>query len=283
VVLAGRDEGRAADAEARLRALVPEASVERVSLDLASLSSVRAAARAIGDRHAGLDVLVNNAAVMAVPFGLTEDGFELQLGVDHLGHFALTALLMPGLLRRPAARIVCVTSLARVLGAPLSRRHLSSAAGYEPWTAYGRAKLADLQFAVELDRRLCAAGLAASALAADPGFSNTGLQAASARATHGLSQRAAAILARAVGSTPAVGARPQVHAAVDPAAERGRLYGLRWVLGGPVVRWPSLSPWLDAERCARTWRLSEEATGVRLDVAALAATVARAPEAGPGS
>jgi NAD(P)-dependent dehydrogenase (short-subunit alcohol dehydrogenase family) len=277
VLLAARHEGRAEGAEGRLRAFVPGASLERVSLDLASLSSVRSAARGIAERHAGLDVLVNNAAVMAVPFGLTEDGLELQLGVDHLGHFALTALLMPLLLRRPAARIVCVTSLARVLGGPLARRHLSSASGYQPWSAYGRAKLADLGFALELDRRLRAAGLATSALAADPGFSNTGLQAASARATGGLSQRAAYLLARRVGSTPAVGARPQVHAAVDPSAERGRLYGLRWVLGGPVVRWPTLSPWLDAERCARAWRLSEEATGIPFDVPALAAATAPRP------
>lgn len=265
VVMAVRNIAKAAIARDEIAREIPKASLELVQLDLGSLASVRAAAATILDTHAVIDTLVNNAGVMGIPYRTTSDGFEMQFGVNHLGHFALTAHLLPALLRSDRGRIVSVTSTARLFSSAIDPDDLTMAARYDPWRSYGRAKLANLQFAVELDRRLAAAGAQVRALAADPGFSHTDLQANSAREHRGLSQRFFDTTVGWVGTTPAQGALPQLRAATDPTARGGVLYGLRFVFGGSPVRNPYLSRSMRPEDLATLWSLSERATNVHFD------------------
>ena len=156
VVLVARSTERAAEARDRILRESPGASLEVAALDLASLDAARAAGDAIADAHPVVDILVNNAGVMALPYRTTADGHELQLGVNHLGHVALTARLLPSVLRAPAGRIVWLTSTGRFLGPSLDLADPTLERSYEPWAAYGRSKRAALQVALELDARLVA-------------------------------------------------------------------------------------------------------------------------------
>ena len=151
VVLACRSEQRGAAALAQLREAVPDADVELAPLDLGDLASVRAFAEWFASEHDGLDVLVNNAGIMAVPKATTADGFESQIGTNHLGHFALTGLLLPSLLARPQARVVTVSSVAHRMGS-IKLDDLNSERRYQRWLAYGQSKLANLVFTFELQR-----------------------------------------------------------------------------------------------------------------------------------
>jgi NAD(P)-dependent dehydrogenase (short-subunit alcohol dehydrogenase family) len=269
VVMGVRDLDRGATALERVRAGQPGASLELVALNTASITSVRAAAARILQAHPRIDILVNNAGVMAVPFGLSADGFELQLATNHLGHFALTALLAPALFRADAGRIVSITSTGRFLGRSLRRGDdPGKRAGYGSWAAYGRSKRAAAQLTVELDRRLVAAGAPARALAADPGFARTDLQVRSARESRGLSHRFFEAAVQLVGATPAQGALPQLRAATDPTATGGTLYALRFVVRGGPVPTPYLIPGLGRVEAGELWEASERITGVRFDVAA---------------
>lgn len=266
VVMATRDQERTDEACRDIRDDVPDAELDVHELDLASLESVSKCAAGILADHDRIDVLINNAGIMGIPRRTTEDGFEMQLGVNHLGHFVLTGRLLPALLRAPGARIVSITSFARFIGRSLDRDdpHREQRS-YDPWFAYGDSKQANLHFAVELDRRLRAAGAAAHSLAAHPGYSHTDLQARSVRQSDGgLSQRFWHVGARHIGMTPARGALPQLRAATDPDAEGGELYGPRWLTFGPPVRRPILS----RRRSATTtlWEVSERETGEPFDV-----------------
>ncbi|MFI5302693.1 MAG: oxidoreductase, partial [Polyangiales bacterium] len=176
VVLACRDPKRAADAVARIHGKSPEASVEAASLDLSSLASVRSFAREFLARGVPLDLLINNAGVMAPPERqTTRDGFELQIGTNHLGHFLLTSLLFPAIARAPGARVVNVASLAHKSGR-IRFDDLQSERSYGGFTAYAQSKLANLLFTLELQKRASAAGLDFLAVTAHPGFSATNLQ-----------------------------------------------------------------------------------------------------------
>jgi len=266
VVMAVRDRVKAADAEARIRRETPDASLELVDLDLASLASVRAAAAAILDRHRSVDILLNNAGVMAMPERTTADGFELQLGVDHLGHWALTALLMPAIVAAPAARVVTVTSTAHHFGRPVDPRNPHLHGRYRPWRAYGQAKLANYHFGLGLDRQLRAAGRAARSLIAHPGLSRTDLQTRAVREGGlGPSGRFFEGLAGSNGMTAADGALPQLRAATDPSADGGQFYGPRYVNVGPPVRVPVLRPGA-ARAIATLWEVSERETGIPMQV-----------------
>jgi len=275
VVLAARNHDKAERAEARIRAAYPAASVEVRRLDLGALASVREFAEQAGTAHPRIDVLVNNAGVMAVPEGRTADGFETQFGTNHLGHFALTALLLPALLRASAARVVTVTSTARHAGRPLDPDNPHLRGGrYTPWRAYGQSKLANVHFALGLQHRLEAAGAPAISLVAHPGLANTDLQAASVRASAGgASQRFWHVLAGSTGMTPARGALPQLRAATDPAARGGQLYAPRFVNFGPPVRRPLLPRPGQRTAMETLWAISERETGITLDVAATLAEV----------
>ena len=266
VVMAVRNLDKATEAVADIRRGAPEASLEVVALDLASQASVRAAAEQILAAHETLDILVNNAGVMGIPERRTVDGFELQFAVDHLGHWALTALLMPALLRADAARIVTVTSTAHHIGRAVDPANPNLEGKYGPWRAYGQAKLANYHFGIGLQRRLATARAPAASLIAHPGLSNTDLQAVSVRETGGgRSQRFFHRLAGSTGMSPEEGARPQLRAATDPAAKGGEFYAPRFFNNGPPVRRPILRPGADTA-IARLWEVSERETGLTIDV-----------------
>jgi NAD(P)-dependent dehydrogenase (short-subunit alcohol dehydrogenase family) len=267
VVMAARSRPKAEEAIADIRRGAADASLELVPLDLGSLGSVREAAERILAGHERVDILVNNAGIMGIPERRTADGFEMQFGVDHLGHWALTARLMPALLRADAARIVTVTSTAHHIGRAVDPENPHLEGRYRPWRAYGQAKLANFHFGIALQRRLAAAGARASSLIAHPGLSNTELQAVSVRETGGgASQRFFHRLARTTGMSPADGALPQLRAATDPAAKGGEFYGPRYVNAGPPVRLPILRRIGMAEAIARLWEVSERETGLAIEV-----------------
>ena len=271
VVMAARNLDKA---EMARRAIVEgnaTANLDIRALDLAALASVREFAEGVVRDHDHVDLLINNAGVMATPRTETADGFELQFGTNHLGHFALTAQLMPALLRAPAARVVTVTSTGRHFRTRLDPDDPHLMNDYDPWKAYGRAKMANLHFAVELNRRLAAAGALATSLVAHPGYANTDLQAQSARAGSGASQRFFATTVRWVGMSPRAGALPQLRAATDPQARGGELYTPRWVNVGPPVRRPITSRSQDRREMELLWDVSEQETGVTFDVPGLVA------------
>jgi NAD(P)-dependent dehydrogenase (short-subunit alcohol dehydrogenase family) len=267
VIIAARDPDKTAAAVADVRRSQPKATLDVVPLDLASLASVRNAAARILAAHDRLDILVNNAGVMAVPERQTEDGFEMQFGVNHLGHFALTALLLPALLRAERARVVSVTSTAHHMGRAIDASNPHLRGKYGPWKAYGQSKLANFHFAIGLQRRFDVAGTNASSLLAHPGLSNTELQAVSVRESGGgASQRFFHVLAGRTGMTPAEGALPQLRAATDPAARGGEFYAPRFVNNGPPVR-RTIFRRIGLERAIDTlWQVSERETGVELAI-----------------
>lgn len=268
VVLAARNHEKAAAAEADIRSTHPSASLEIVRMDLASLASVREAAQVILGKHDRIDILVNNAGVMATPEQRTADGFEMQFGVNHLGHWTLTALLLPALLRADAARIVAVTSTAHHMGRAVDPKNPNLEGSYGPWKAYGQSKLANFHFAIGLQRELEKAGASAISLVAHPGLSNTELQATSVTQSGGTFwTRFFHGLAGSTGMSPADGALPQIRAATDPHAKGGEFYAPRFVNNGPPVRRPILRPGIN-RAITKLWQVSERETGVKLDVAA---------------
>jgi NAD(P)-dependent dehydrogenase (short-subunit alcohol dehydrogenase family) len=267
VVLASRDQGRTADAAARISSAAPGASVEAQVLDLASLASVRRFAGRLSGRQAGLDILVNNAGIAGGPRRLTADGFEAHLGINHLGHFALTGLLLPALLARPGARVVTM-STGLAARARIDFADLQSERGYRMTSAYGQSKLAGLVFAVELDRRARAAGAALASLATHPGVARTGLLTGK-RADWGRSARGAETLVRLVqlvfAQPVSLAARPALGQAADPGARGGTYVGTRGHLRGEPAPTPFPPAALNPGIAARLWEVSEQLTGVRYD------------------
>ncbi len=271
VVMAARNPRKTAAAEAEIRSVHPSASLEIVPLDLASLASVRAAAQSVLAAHDRIDILVNNAGVMATPESQTADGFELQFGVNHLGHWVLTAELLPALLRAGAARVVSVTSTAHHMGTSVDPDNPHLKGKYGAWKAYGQSKLANFHFAIGLQREFDAAKVSIASLVAHPGLSNTELQATSVDATHGgLSQRFFHVLAGSTGMTPAQGAMPQIRAATDPNARGGEFYAPRFVNNGAPVRRPILRVFDLSSGIRKLWQVSEAETGTKIDVAVAA-------------
>ena len=261
--LATRDPGRGGDALARLKSEVPAADAGLGRLDLADLSSVRAFAA--GYAPDGLDLLVNNAGVMAVPLRHTPDGFESQFGTNHLGHFALTGLLLPKLLARPGARVVTVTSPYHKIGR-IDFADLDARGRYRKWPAYAQSKLANLLFTFELQRRADAAGVELLALSAHPGYAATNLQTAGPRlAGNKLMERASEVVSRVVGQSARDGALPTLRAATDPAVRGGEVFGPDGLLelrGAPKQVAVSRRA-RDRGVAERLWEASEEKTGVR--------------------
>jgi NAD(P)-dependent dehydrogenase (short-subunit alcohol dehydrogenase family) len=272
VVLAARDAGKTERAVELIAQDAPAAVTDVVALDLASLQSVRDAATTILARHASVDILVNNAGLMGLPEQATADGFEMQFGVNHLGHFVLTRHLLPAL-HQAGGRVVTVTSTAHHFGRPIGAANPHLHGRYGPWRAYNQSKLANYYFAIGLHQRLQAAGSGAGSLLAHPGLSNTDLQTHSVDATGGgASQRFFQFLARTTGMAPAKGALPQLRAATDPAARSGEFYAPRFVNSGPPVRRPILRRLGMAGAIQTLWDVSERETDERFDVAALVAT-----------
>ncbi|GAA4973525.1 oxidoreductase [Kineococcus glutinatus] len=263
VLLACRDPRRGAAALERLRAeLGPAVDAELVELDVADLSSVRRAAAEVAERAPVLDVLVNNAGIMATPRWTTPDGFEGQLATNHLGHFALTGLLLPALLAAPRPRVVSVASVAHWFGR-LNRSDLMHERRYSPWPVYGQSKLANLLFARELQQR--AARTRLLSLAAHPGISTTelfsvGPRMSGSRVWKVVQERGVAV----IGQPPERGALSLLRAATDPGARGGEYFGPDGPLGfrGAPHRARAM-PWARDARSARwLWQRSVELTGV---------------------
>jgi len=267
VVLACRNEEKGTEALAQLRAQVPTADVQLGSLDLGDLGSVRAFAERFTSEHAGLDLLVNNAGIMAVPRAKTADGFEAQIGTNHLGHFALTGRLLPALLARPQARVVNVSSIMHRLGR-INLDDLNSERRYQRWLAYGQSKLANLVFTFELQRRAARGGVELRAIAAHPGYSSTNLQ--TAGKTSLLDRLYAPIGNLVLAQSADHGAWPSLYAATMPDVPGGAYIGpdgIGEMRGHPHFVSASGAAH-DPDTGRQLWEQSERLTGVTYDFAA---------------
>lgn len=271
VVLACRSAERGAEALDRFRAELPDGRFELASLDLASLGSVRTFAADFLGKHDRLDLLINNAGVMAIPRRLTADGFEMQLGTNHFGHFALTGLLLERLLATDAARVVNVSSMAHGMGR-MNFDDLHGEKHYAKWAAYGQSKLANLHFTFDLQRRLEAAGAGLIALACHPGYAATNLQHVGPQMTGSIVNKLIMNFGNALLAQSAeAGAWPTLYAATSPDAHGGDFIGPKGIgrMRGAPIKHPPAGRALKREHAEKLWAVSVEATGV--DYAALSA------------
>jgi NAD(P)-dependent dehydrogenase (short-subunit alcohol dehydrogenase family) len=268
VVMASRNEDKARFARESILGDNPDASVSVVSLDLASLDSVESAVQSIISGHEQIDILVNNAGLMALPQQKTDDGFEMQFGVNHLGHWVLTAGLLPAIVRSPGARVVTVTSTAHHMGRGVNPDNPHLASGYGPWKAYGQSKLANYHFAIGLQRLFETHEVDAASLMAHPGLSHTNLQANTVdEGGGGWTAPVWSWLAEKVGMDADAGALPQLRAATDPSAKGGEFYAPLYVNSGAPVRRPILRRFGMDKSIDTLWDVSERETGIGLDVA----------------
>ena len=258
VVMACRTAAKAEAAMLEDERSVPNASLAFMPLDLADLSSVRAFAEAFTRAHEKLDVLINNAGVMALPRRETADGFEMQFGTNHLGHFALTGALMPALLQTPGARVVTVSSLMHRVGS-MRFDDLHGRRSYDKWRAYSQSKLANLLFCYELERRLRVIDADVRSVGAHPGYSATNLQSVGPQASGSkLAERFYALSNKVVAQPAHMGAMPSVFAAVGDPVSGGGFYGpegLGQVRGYPV-RVESSRASHDELAAQRLWMMS---------------------------
>ena len=272
VVLTGRNDAKGQDAIQRIRAQFPNAKVSYETLDLASLASVAGFAARFAAAHVSLDLLINNAGVMALPKRqTTADGFEMQFGTNYLGHYALTAHLLPLLRRGNQPRVVNLSSLAHRSGA-IDFDDLQGAKSYNPFKAYCQSKLAMLMFALELERRSNAAGWGLLSNAAHPGYALTDLI-ANGPGTRGLLGQLGKILQPFASQSAAEGALPTLFAATSPEARPGGYYGPNWFyeLKGPPEPAKIMPQAKDAAAAARLWDISAALTCASFDRVAAAA------------
>ena len=251
VIMTARDEQRGWAAKAKVEHAIPGASVEVRRLDTSSLESVRSFAK---DFSGPLDILLNNAGIMAIPFSRSVDGYEMHLATNHLGHFALTASLLESLKAAPSARVVTVSSVAAKQTA-MSFDDITTETGYEKWSAYARSKLANLLFTAELDRKLRDVGSTISALAAHPGLSDTNLFPDDSGKMGGIVKRLA--------QSADAGALPQLFAATSPTAQSGQYYGPSFAefRGGPkLLKMPTVAA--SVEEAQKLWAQSVDVTGL---------------------
>jgi NAD(P)-dependent dehydrogenase (short-subunit alcohol dehydrogenase family) len=260
VVMACRNLDKGHTAVEEVRAAVPEAQVQLEELDLASLASVRGFAERFRATHDGLDLLINNAGVMAPPRRRTADGFELQFGTNHLGHFALTNALLETMEGREDARVVTLSSTAHKMGR-INFDNLNGDRHYFRWNAYGQSKLANLLFMLELDRRLRGSGSAVKSLAAHPGYAATNLQSAAAPMLDRLVMKVSTAV---IAQNDEMGALPTLYAATQPGLEGGTYVGpggFQEQRGHPKIVQPSGRA-RDPETASRLWEVSERLTAV---------------------
>lgn len=271
VVLTARSEAKADDAMRDVRATVPDASLEPLLLDLADLSSVHAAADAFAARHDRLDVLLANAGVMMTPQRTTADGFELQLGTNHLGHFALVGQLLPLVLATPSSRVVTVSSAVHHRGEIVLDDLMFERRRYSPEAAYAQSKLANLSFALELQRRLEMVDADTISVAAHPGYSATNLQHTGPGQQEGLRGAIVNVAMRVgdlVAQSAEAGARPQVVAAAAPGVTGGAYLGPSGLgeMRGRGVTKARINPRArDTGTAAGLWEASQELTGERYE------------------
>jgi len=264
VVMACRNLDKARAAADAIRRERSGADLDIMALDLSDLASVRTFAGTFSDKHGHLDILVNNAGVMALPERRTADGFEMQIGTNHLGHFALTGLLLDRLRMADKARVVTVSSLLHKRG-QIRLNDLNWHSGYDKWQAYAQAKLANLMFALELDRRLNAAGERIISVASHPGYAATHLQMAGPEMNGDFFGKIAMTLANTLlAQSQDKGALPSLYAATAPDVSGGEYYGpdgpggLR---GYPTLAQPTERA-RDRDTAKKLWSLSEELTQV---------------------
>jgi NAD(P)-dependent dehydrogenase (short-subunit alcohol dehydrogenase family) len=268
IVLAVRDPSKGSQAVKRLQVELPGASLDVIQLDLASLASIRAFAECYMAQYPALDLLINNAGVMAIPYRETADGFEMQFGVNHLGHFALTGLLLPQVLSTAGARVVTVSSTYHRRG-KLDFDRVNGQDSYQRWEAYSRSKLANLLFAYELQRKLKACGADAISVAAHPGYAATNLQLAGPRMDGARFMKAVMSLSNKLfAQSAAMGALPVLFAATDPGVNGGDYIGPGglMVLRGYPKKMQSSDASRDRQAAEELWALSEELTGIRFSI-----------------
>ena len=267
LVITARDASRADDAVARILAETPCAEVQVVSLDLADLADAKRAALDVLERHDRIDILVNNAGIMATPRRTTVDGFELQIGTNHIGHFAWTAGLWPALVAGQA-RIVSVSSLAHLQAGGVDLRSLTpegSPRRYFRWTSYAESKLANLSFALELDRRVKAAGIDVVSVAAHPGIASTNLtRTGSGMSGNPLAGVAMHQLTRVIAQSATAGAGPLLLAATEPSLIGGEYLGPQGLGGsrghpGPAA---ASAQAIDPVLAENLWAASESAAAI---------------------
>jgi len=269
VVLAVRNVGKGEAAAQRIRAAVPGAHVDVRELDLSSLESVRAFAAAITGEAPAIDLLVNNAGIMMTPAQKTADGYELQLGTNHLGHFALTGLLLEALGKASAPRVVTVSSIEHKPG-HIHFDDLQLERGYAPRKAYQQSKMANAVFGLELNRRLRAAGSPVLSVLAHPGYSDTNLQSTGPTGVAAFAMRISNVV---FAQKAQRGALPQLHAATAAGVHGGQFFGPGGFqeFRGDVTEVEAVPEAHDEEIGRRLWAVSEELTGVTYPLPAPAA------------
>jgi NAD(P)-dependent dehydrogenase (short-subunit alcohol dehydrogenase family) len=255
VMMACRSLEKGETAAAQIRSQEPKGEITLKQLDLADLSSVRRFAEAFLAEYQQLDILINNAGVMATPYRKTADGFEMQFGTNHLGHFLLTGLLIDLLRKTPKSRVVTVSSYAHLLG-KINFDDLNSEKGYQKWLAYGQSKLANLLFAYELQRRSAKNGKHPISIAVHPGYAATNLQ-----NTSSLFSFTNSFMAQ----SQEMGALPTLYAATSPEMQGGEYIGPDGFLAqrGYPHKARSSGRSYDLETARRLWEVSEELTGIR--------------------
>ncbi|NEA33444.1 oxidoreductase [Streptomyces sp. SID13031] len=264
VTIAARNPEKSQQAAASLAAASGRPQPAILDLDLADLAGVETAAERFAEKHEHLDILVNNAGVMAPPYRQTVDGFELQVGTNHLGHFALTARLMPLLLKAAIPRVVTVSSIMHKTVNSIRQGDLRAENGYAKWDAYGKSKLANLLFMLELDRRARAAGSNLTSVSSHPGYARTHLQASGPQLGGvNLEARLLAIGTKIVAQSARAGAWPSLYAATAPEVRSGSYYGPSFLefRGKPKLVHPTKAA-QNPQLAQQLWAWSVEATGV---------------------
>ena len=264
-ILACRSIDRARDAISRILSLTPRAKVEAMQLDLASLTSIRLFAEEYCARRQPLHALCNNAGVVGIPYQLTADGVEMQFGTNHLGHFALTALLMTPLLAASNARVVTVASLSHWLSGPIRFDDINwKHETYSKWMAYAQSKRANLLFAFELQRRAQLSAVGLASIGTHPGFTATDMLTSSARLNQSAGQMwTARFTNRFFAQSASMGALTTLYAATGSDIHGGDFVGPRWLMWGPPVKARCSAAVRDESAAARLWELSEHLTGVK--------------------
>lgn len=261
VILAVRNLEKGQAALNQIKTIYPMAKAKLMRLDLADLESIEAFAIQFLDEYDTLSILINNAGIMVTPYRLTNDGFESQFGCNHLGHFALTGLLLPRLLNTPSSRVVTVSSLA-AHGASIHFDNLDGSKGYSRWKCYGQSKLANMLFARELNNKLSENHLDTISVACHPGFSNTNLM------SFGSGKRANPFLrmiSNLASQSADMGALPSLYSATSPNISGGEYIGPDGRNGrkGYPKQDPIIDKLYQSDIAQKLWDVSEQLTGVR--------------------